>query len=118
MLRTGVLGGGAAMAVGAAGGFGKAAAATLPPFQLFAQSDLNFETLFTLGSAGYGCSEVGEIVTTVNRINAAGASYQTYYDGFMAMAAVRSRAPCPGLPGSRRSWPDRSWRPRPRSCGP
>jgi Esterase FrsA-like len=86
VLRTGVLGGGAAMAVGAAGGFGKAAAATQPPFQLFAQSDLNFETLFTLGSAGYGCSEVGEVVATVNRINAGGASYQTYYDSFMAMA--------------------------------
>ncbi len=86
VLRTGVVGGGAAMAVGAAGGFGKAAAATQPPFQLFAQSDLNFETLFTLGSAGYGCSEVGEVVATVNRINAGGASYQTYYDSFMAMA--------------------------------
>ncbi|HTZ28358.1 MAG TPA: alpha/beta hydrolase [Streptosporangiaceae bacterium] len=87
MLRTGVLGGGAALAVGAAGGFSKAAATTTqPPLELFAQSDLNFETLFTLGSAGYGCAEVGEVVTTVNRINAAGASYQTYYDGFMAMA--------------------------------
>jgi dienelactone hydrolase len=91
VLRAGVLGGaavalGAAGAAGAAGGIGKAAAATQPPFQLFAQSDLNFETLFTLGGAGYGISEVGEIVTTVNRINAAGAGYQTYYDNFMAMA--------------------------------
>lgn len=86
MLRTGVLGGGAAMAVGVAGGFSKAAAATQPPFQLFAQPDLNFETLFTLGSAGYGCSEVGEVVATVSRINAGGASYQTYYDSFMATA--------------------------------
>jgi dienelactone hydrolase len=89
VLRTAVLGGSAAVALGAAGaagGLGKAAAATQPPFQLFAQPDLNFETLFTLGSAGYGCSEVGEIVTVVNRINAAGASYQAYYDNFMNMA--------------------------------
>jgi Esterase FrsA-like len=95
VLRTAVFGGGAAVALGAAGtvvgvggtgGTGKATAATQPPFQLFAQSDLNFETLFTLGSAGYGCSEVGEVVTTVNRINAAGASYQAYYDNFAAMA--------------------------------
>jgi hypothetical protein len=87
LLRTGVLGSGAAMAVGAAGGFGKAAAAaTRPAFALFTQADLNFETLFTLGSAGYGCSEVGEVVAAVNRINAGGASYQTYYNGFMAMA--------------------------------
>ncbi len=93
LLRVGVLGGGAAVALGA-GGLGGAAravvsagaAAKQPPFRLFAQQDLNFETLFALGSAGYGCSEVGEVVTTVNRINAQGASYQTYYDGFLAMA--------------------------------
>lgn len=89
VLRAAVLGGGAAAAfgaAGAAGGLGKAEAATQPPFQLFAQADLNFETLFTLGGAGYGISEIGEVVTTANRINAAGASYQTYYDNFMAMA--------------------------------
>src|SRR5262249_35575467 len=93
LLRAGVLGGGAAMALGAGslGGGARAlasggAAAKPPPFRLFAQEDLNFETLFALGSAGYGCSEVGEVVTTVNRINAQGASYQTYFDGFWAMA--------------------------------
>ena len=91
VLRAGLLGSaavalGAAGAAGAAGGGGEAAAATQPSFQLFTQQDLNFETLFTLGSAGYGCSEVGEVVTVCNRINAAGASYQTYYDNFIAMA--------------------------------
>jgi dienelactone hydrolase len=92
VLRAGVLGG-AAVALGA-GSLGRAGralasggtAAELPPFRLFAQDDLNFETLFALGSAGYGCSEVGEVVTAVNRINARGASYQAYYDGFRAMA--------------------------------
>jgi dienelactone hydrolase len=93
LLRAGVLGGGAvaALGVGGLGGAARAlasggAAATQPPFRLFAQEDMNFETLFALGSAGYGCSEVGEVVTTVNRINAQGATYQTYYDGFLAMA--------------------------------
>jgi dienelactone hydrolase len=93
LLRAGVLGGGAVAALGA-GGLGGAAralasggaAAKQPPFRLFAQEDLNFETLFALGSAGYGCSEVGEVVTTVNRINAQGATYQVYYDSFLAMA--------------------------------
>lgn len=92
VLRAAVLGGSAAAALSAAGaagamdGVARAAAITQPPFRLFAQEDLNLETLFALGGAGYGISEVGEIVTTVNRINAAGASYQAYYDNFLAMA--------------------------------
>jgi hypothetical protein len=96
MLRTGALGGGAAAALASAGAAGAAArpsaahqpdrAGKFPPFALFAQPDLNFETLFALGSAGYGASEVGEIVTTVNQINASGASYQAYYDCFLATA--------------------------------
>ena len=98
MLRAGALGGGvaAALAAGgvAAGGASAAvahdaaapAAAKFPPLALFAQEDLNFETLIALGSAGYGTSEVGEIVTTVNEINARGASYQAYFDCFQAMA--------------------------------
>jgi hypothetical protein len=53
------------------------------PRALFAQADLNFETLIALGSAGYGTSEVGEIITAVNAINAAGPGYQTYYDVFV-----------------------------------
>jgi hypothetical protein len=101
MLRAGALGGGAAAALaaggvtatgagaavrgGAAGG-GPAALAKLPPFALFAQEDLNFDTLIALGGAGYGTSEVGEIVTTVNKINAMGPTYQNYFDCFRAMA--------------------------------
>ncbi len=41
---------------------------------LFTLTDLDFETLFAFGSAGYGCAEFGELVTAVNHINAAGAS--------------------------------------------
>ena len=53
---------------------------------LFTLSDLDFETLFAFGGAGYGCAEFGELVTAVNQVNAAGASYQTYYDAFLALA--------------------------------
>jgi dienelactone hydrolase len=53
---------------------------------LFTQPDLDFETLFAFGSAGYGCAEFGELVTVVNQVNNTGASYQTYYDAFLALA--------------------------------
>jgi dienelactone hydrolase len=95
LLRAGVLGGGVAAIVAAAGlgtGAPAAAAAAAPPAapqplqNLFTLSDLDFETLFAFGSIGYGCAEFGELVTVVNQINAAGASYQTYYDAFLALA--------------------------------
>ncbi len=95
VLRAGVLGGGAA-ALLAAGGIGTAggtalaaeasAAAPQPLQSLFTLSDLDFETLFAFGSAGYGCAEFGELAAAVNQVNAAGASYQTYYDTFLALA--------------------------------
>jgi dienelactone hydrolase len=98
LLRVGALGGGAALL--AAGGVGVAAtaaqaapaapaasAATRPPLEsLFTLSDLDFETLFAFGSAGYGCAEFGELVTAVDHINAVGASYQSYYETFLALA--------------------------------
>jgi hypothetical protein len=108
LLQGGVLGGGAVV-LGAAGRAlaSGGTAAGQPPFRLFAQEDLNFATLFALGSAGYGCSEVGEVVTAVNRINAEGASYQTYYDGFRAMArdveAIADRELAAGHKASARS---------------
>ncbi len=57
---------------------------TSEPLTLFAQSDLNFQALFALGGTPYGAGEVGEVNATVERINAAGASYQTFFDEFMA----------------------------------
>jgi dienelactone hydrolase len=94
VLRAGALGGGAAAALAAGGvaatgaraAAGSPGTAPFPPFALFAQEDLNFETLIALGSAGYGTSEVGEIVTAVNEINARGASYQAYFESFRATA--------------------------------
>jgi pimeloyl-ACP methyl ester carboxylesterase len=54
-------------------------------FQLFSQSDLNFQTLFALGGAGIN-SAVGEVTTAVAQANAAegGASYQSLYDAMVA----------------------------------
>jgi len=63
-----------------------AGAARRGPFSLFDASDLNFETLLALGTAGYGTSEVGEIVAAVNEVNARGASYQAYFSSFSQMA--------------------------------
>jgi esterase/lipase len=56
-------------------------------FQLFAQTDLNFQTLFALGEAGQ-IAEVGEVVSVVAQANSApgGATYQVLFDAFIAMA--------------------------------
>jgi hypothetical protein len=99
-LRAGALGGGAVAtlagtglpatearaAAGRSAAAGSPAAAKLPPFELFAQQDMNFEALFTLGSAGYGAAEIGEVVTAVNDVNARGATYQVLFDTFRATA--------------------------------
>jgi len=95
LLRTGMIGGAVGMLLAAAGtgtGGPAAAAADGPsaarqPLQnLFTLPDLDFDTLFAFGTIGYGSAEFGELVTAVNHINAAGASYQTYYDTFLALA--------------------------------
>lgn len=55
-------------------------------FQLFAQTDLNFQTLFAMGSAGQ-ITVAGEVASVVAQANAApgGATYQNVFDGFVAM---------------------------------
>ena len=55
-------------------------------FALFTQTDLNFQTLFALGSAGQ-IAVAGEVAAVVAQANAAsgGATYQALYDGFVAM---------------------------------
>jgi hypothetical protein len=65
------------------------------PLELFADPALNYEALNMLGAAGYGASEVGEVVTAVNTVNAAGATLQTYTDTLLTLAgtlAARSTA--------------------------
>jgi dienelactone hydrolase len=58
------------------------------PLELFTDPSLNYEALNMLGAAGYGASEVGEVITAVNTINAAGASLQTYTDTLLALAGT------------------------------
>ena len=95
LLRAGMTGGGAAAllaagGIGAAGGAARAATAPASAPQqlqnLFTLSDLDFDTLFAFGGIGYGAAEFGELAIAVNGVNAAGASYQTYYDTFLALA--------------------------------
>jgi hypothetical protein len=94
LLATTVLGAGSALGLGACAAptsRGSSAASTPAPpaahgCRLFAQPDLDFAASFGLGEAAYGCSEVGEVLATVERINAAGASYETFVDGFSALA--------------------------------
>ena len=65
------------------------------PLALFVDPSLNYEALYMLGAAGYGASEVGEVITAVNTVNAAGATMQTYTDTLLALAdalAARSTA--------------------------
>ncbi|MCC6949177.1 MAG: alpha/beta hydrolase [Bradyrhizobiaceae bacterium] len=54
---------------------------------LFEQDDLNFQISFALGEAAYGAGEVGEVAAAINAIRAAGPSYQTVFDTFMALGA-------------------------------
>jgi dienelactone hydrolase len=94
LLRAGVIGGAATALLAAGTGASAAAAADAPsaasaasqPQNLFTLPDLDFDTLFAFGTIGYGCAEFGELVVAVNQVNAAGASYQTYYDTFLALA--------------------------------
>lgn len=51
----------------------------------FEDPTLNLQTLFALGSAGYGISEVGEVLAAIDRITAKGAAYQSYFDEFLAL---------------------------------
>ena len=55
-------------------------------FALFAQDNLNFQSLFSLGGAGQ-IAEVGEVIAVVSQANATpgGATYQSVYDAFVAM---------------------------------
>ena len=98
LLRSSAIGGGAAalLAAGALGAADPAKASASgtpvsttasPQIQsLFTLPDLDFDTLFAFGGTGYGSAEFGELAAAVNAVNAAGASYQGYYDTFLALA--------------------------------
>jgi hypothetical protein len=90
LIKAGILGAGTTAVLSAGFGGGTVAADASAPapaaFQLFSQADLEYETLVMLGGSAYGIAEVSEIVTTVNAINAQGATYQVYFDQFQALA--------------------------------
>ena len=86
LLRGTAVAGAAALAAGRAVAAGPAAVETTG-LRLFAEEDLNFQASFVLGGSAYGAGEIGEVATAVDAINAAGASYQTFYDTFMALGA-------------------------------
>jgi len=56
-------------------------------FQLFSQTDLNFQTLFGIGEAGLN-SVCGEVIAVVAAANGTpgGATYQSVFDSFIAQA--------------------------------
>ena len=60
-----------------------AAAPPGAPIQLFGDESLNYSALDALGAADYGVTDVGEVLTAVAAINAAGQSLQAYTDTFL-----------------------------------
>ncbi|WP_051806970.1 hypothetical protein [Streptomyces sp. NRRL F-2664] len=106
---TGLAAGAGALAVGSTGR--TAAAAPTPPaaasdpapgaMRLFADPGFNFAGLLALGAAGMRASEVGEVLTAVNTINAAGLSEQTWTDTFRSWGDKLSAPPAAGREGGR-----------------
>ena len=107
LLRMSALGGGAAALGGFAFGSGASALAAPAPNPLkgnllFKDQSINFEALFAMGGVASGAGEVGEIIATVNAINAQGLSYQTYFDNFIATAKRVGRIADESLKGGHR----------------
>jgi X-Pro dipeptidyl-peptidase (S15 family) len=107
LLRFSALGGGAAVLGGL--GLGSAAPALAAPAPnplkgnvLFKDQTFNFEALFAMGGVASGAGEVGEIIATVNAINAQGLSYQSYVDQFVATAQRVGRIADQSLKGGHR----------------
>jgi pimeloyl-ACP methyl ester carboxylesterase len=64
-----------------------------PATVFFKEEALNFQMLFALGGAGYGASEVGEVLATFDRIHAKGDTYRSTYEEFLRLGrATRNRA--------------------------
>lgn len=89
-LLAGALGGAAATTLPLATAGGAAAQqpstpAPAPPAdatRFFADPALNFQTLLALGAAGYGASELGEVLTVVNRVHERGDTYLAYFEEY------------------------------------
>ncbi len=58
----------------------------------FSDPAINFQLLFTLGAAGYGAAETGEVLATFDRIHARGDSYRAVFEEFLAVGrSLRTR---------------------------
>ena len=65
----------------------------LPAVTFFEEPALNFQMLFALGGAGYGVSEVGEVLAAFDRIHGKGDSYGAVFEEFLRLGRqVRKRA--------------------------
>ncbi|MFQ6142036.1 alpha/beta hydrolase family protein [Streptomyces seoulensis] len=60
---------------------------------LFKDSAFNFNGLLALGACGQGAAEVGEVLTAVNAVNAAGLSSQSYVQTFRRLGDQLMAAP-------------------------
>ena len=102
--RRAVLGSGAALGSGllAPKGFRPGVAGRAPsvargpavsrdPAAFFTDPAMNMQTLFTLGAAGYGAAEYGEVATAVAGAHRAGDSYDAFCHAFAAMGLLASR---------------------------
>jgi hypothetical protein len=84
---------GGALAAGALAGVPGASAAApktakpekRPATVFFKEEALNFQMLFALGGAGYGASEVGEVLATFDRIHAKQDTYRATYEEFLRL---------------------------------
>jgi hypothetical protein len=69
----------------------------------FTDPTLNFQTLFALGVAGYGASELGEVLSAVDRIRGAGSTYQAFFDQFLGLGQLLAREGSIALRNGRRA---------------
>jgi pimeloyl-ACP methyl ester carboxylesterase len=63
-----------------------------PAATFFKEPGLNFQMLFALGGAGYGASEVGEVLSAFDRIHGKGDTLRSVFDEFRRLGRqVRAR---------------------------
>jgi len=61
--------------------------------EFFSDPTLNFQALFALSAASYNASELGEVLTTIDRIHAKGDTYAAFYEAFLERGEeLRTRA--------------------------
>ncbi|MFE2343340.1 alpha/beta hydrolase family protein [Streptomyces sp. NPDC059431] len=100
-LAVGATAAGTAAAAAGPGSIASTAAPAPAPgaMRLFDDPGFNFAGLFALGAAGMRASEVGEVLTAVDAINAAGPSEQTFTDTFRGWGDRLAAPPAAGRHG-------------------